>query len=52
MLSSIEQHDKWIAACIVKADKEGSKALDATPEAQEEWAVKVQSFPDQTIFGG
>ncbi len=52
MINGIEQHCEWITSAILKMEKEGIKAIDATKEAQDAWVEKVNSFGDTTIFGG
>lgn len=51
MLNGIEQHDEYVRNVIVKADKEGIRSIDATPEGQAEWQDRVSSYGESTIFG-
>lgn len=51
MLNGTEQHSEYVRNVIMKADQEGIKSIDATPEAQADWQDKVSSYGESTIFG-
>jgi cyclohexanone monooxygenase len=41
MVTSIEQHINWIAACIAHVKQSGSSAIEATRNAEEKWVSHV-----------
>lgn len=52
MLPSIEQHVNWIADCIAHLDAQGAAAIEALPDAQEEWVLHVNAVAGATLLLG
>lgn len=50
MVVSIEQHVEWIAACLGRMKDQGSKTIEPTPEAQEQWVTHVNEVANMTLF--
>ena len=50
MLPSIEHHVEWIADCVAWIEQHGGGALEATPEAQEEWVAHVNEVGDTSLY--
>jgi len=49
MIVAIEQHVEWIADCIGYLDDRGSRSIEATDQATEEWVAHAQSLAEGTI---
>jgi len=47
---SIEQHVDWITDCIDNMRKNGQTAIEATPEAQEQWVKHVNEVVGATLM--
>jgi cyclohexanone monooxygenase len=50
MLVAIEQHVDWIAACIAYLREHDVAAIDATPDAEDEWVDHVNQLAAYTLF--
>jgi cyclohexanone monooxygenase len=50
VIIAIEQHVDWIAGCIDYADAHGVKAVEATPDAQENWVQHVNDVAKYTLY--
>jgi cyclohexanone monooxygenase len=50
MIVSIEQHVDWIAECLVYSRDKGYSAIEATPEAEEQWVAHVNEVANATLF--
>ena len=50
MLPSIEQHVDWIADCMAWMRNRGHAAIEATPEAENEWVAHVGEVAGATLY--
>jgi cation diffusion facilitator CzcD-associated flavoprotein CzcO len=50
MAVSIEQHVEWISECIGYLRENGCAAIEATPEAEDEWVRHVAEVGSLTLF--
>ncbi len=50
MIVSIEQHVDWIADCLATMRTEGFGAIEATPDAEQDWVAHVNAVADQTLY--
>ncbi|MCE2558535.1 MAG: cyclohexanone monooxygenase, partial [Acidobacteria bacterium] len=50
MLPSIEQHVDWIADCMEYMRERGHGAIEATPEAEDEWVAHVGEVASHTLY--
>ena len=50
MLPSIEQHVDWIADCVAWMRDRGHAAIEATPEAENEWVAHVGEVAGATLY--
>ncbi|WP_433306893.1 flavin-containing monooxygenase [Actinoplanes sp. CA-030573] len=50
MIVSIEQHVEWVAGAIAHLDREGLRAIEATPEAQDAWVAHVNELAGYTLY--
>ena len=50
MVTSIEQHVDWIAACLDYMQKEGHATIEATIAAEQEWVTHVNEIADETLY--
>lgn len=50
MVLSIEQHVDWIADLLAAARERRADEIEATPSAQEAWALHVREVGEQTLF--
>ena len=50
MLPSIEQHVNWIADCVAWMRDRGHAAIEATPEAENEWVAHVGEVAGATLY--
>jgi cyclohexanone monooxygenase len=50
MVTSIEQHINWIAACIAHVKQTGHSAIEATPQAEEKWVSHVNEVASKTMM--
>ena len=50
MLPSIEQHVDWIADCMAWMRDRGHAAIEATPEAENEWVAHVGEVAGATLY--
>ncbi|MDE2689880.1 MAG: NAD(P)/FAD-dependent oxidoreductase [Acidobacteriota bacterium] len=50
MLPSIEQHVDWIADCVAWMRDRGHAAIEATPEAEDEWVAHVGEVAAATLY--
>jgi cyclohexanone monooxygenase len=50
MVTSIEQHINWIAACIAHVKQSGSSAIEATRNAEEKWVSHVNEEANKTMM--
>ncbi len=50
MLPSIEQHVDWIADCMAYMRDRGHAAIEATPEAEDEWVAHVGEVASHTLY--
>ncbi len=50
MLPSIEQHVDWIADCMAWMRDRGHAAIEATPEAEDEWVAHVGEVAGATLY--
>ena len=47
---AIEQHVEWIAQCIERMREEGRTAIEATPQAQDQWVAHVNEIVGMTLM--
>jgi cyclohexanone monooxygenase len=45
-----EQHVDWIADCLGYLREHGISAIEATPEAEQEWGEHVQEVANRTLY--
>jgi len=50
MLPSIEQHVDWIADCMAWMRNRGHAAIEATPEAENDWVAHVGEVAGATLY--
>ncbi|SFN42667.1 cyclohexanone monooxygenase [Pseudonocardia ammonioxydans] len=50
MIVSIEQHVDWITDCIVALGERGATTIEATAEAEDEWAAHVEEVGNMTLY--
>jgi cyclohexanone monooxygenase len=50
MVTSIEQHINWIAACIAHVKQSGGSAIEANPSAEEKWVSHVNEVASKTLM--
>ena len=50
MITSIEQHVEWIAACLAYLRAHDRGTIEATAEAEEEWVAHVNAVGDTTLY--
>ncbi|HKY76063.1 MAG TPA: NAD(P)/FAD-dependent oxidoreductase [Acidimicrobiia bacterium] len=50
MVTSIEHHVEWIGDCLDHLRAEGYDAIEASPEAAEEWGAYVNAVAGTTLF--
>jgi cyclohexanone monooxygenase len=50
MIAAIEQHVDWIARAIETMRGKGETRIEATTEAQDDWAEEVRRVADGTLF--
>jgi cyclohexanone monooxygenase len=50
MMVSIEQHVDWITDCIAFLRERGAGAIDATREAEDDWAAHVELVGNATVY--
>jgi cyclohexanone monooxygenase len=50
MIVSIEQHVDWIAECLTSMVSQGHRAIEATPEAEEQWVAHVNEVGHMTLY--
>jgi cation diffusion facilitator CzcD-associated flavoprotein CzcO len=50
MVVAIEQHVDWISDCIAYMRERGLTEIDATDEAEREWATHVKDVGDSTLY--
>lgn len=50
MIVSIEQHVDWMSDCIAHMEKSGYEAIEAEPDAQEEWIAHSTEVAYQTLY--
>lgn len=50
MVVSIEQHVEWITDCIVELRERGIATIEATTEAEDEWAAHVEEVGNMTLY--
>jgi len=50
MIAAIEQHVDWIARAIGQMRGNGQTRIEATTDAQDEWAEEVRRVADGTLF--
>lgn len=50
MIVSIEQHVEWITDCIVALRERGLDTIEATIEAEDDWAAHVEEVGNMTLF--
>jgi len=46
----IEQQGEWIAACLQYMQEHGRTRIEATAEAEEQWAATIKEIADMTLF--
>ena len=47
---SIEQHVEWITGCIDNMRKTGKTAIEAKPQAQDQWVAHVDEIVGETLM--
>ncbi len=47
---AIEQHVDWIAECLVHLREENMATIEATSDAQQDWARQVSEAAEQTLY--
>jgi cyclohexanone monooxygenase len=50
MVTAIEQHVEFIAACLADMRQRGVHTIEATPEAEQAWVAHVNAIADATIY--
>ena len=50
MVSAIEQHVDWIAACIAHIDASGCTRIDADPAAEEAWNAEADALAEKSLY--
>src|SRR5258705_11769086 len=50
MVTSIEQHINWIAACIGHVKQSGSSAIEATRNAEKKWVSHDNAEANKTMM--
>jgi cyclohexanone monooxygenase len=50
MMVSIEQHVDWITDCIEHLRRHGLGAIEATPEAQQDWVQHTNEVAAETLY--
>ena len=50
MMVSIEQHVEWVSDCIAYLHERGIRAIEATPEAEDEWVAHANEVADATLY--
>lgn len=50
MVTSIEQHVEWVAACVSHMQSAGHSTIEATVEAQEKWTEHVAELASKTLY--
>jgi cyclohexanone monooxygenase len=50
MVPSIEQHARWIAACIAHLRENGIDAIEVSREAEDAWVEHVNEVAAQTVY--
>jgi cyclohexanone monooxygenase len=50
MLVAIEQHVNWIGDCIEHVRGQGHRAIEALPEAEDEWVAHVNAVAEGTMY--
>lgn len=50
MVTSIEQHVEWVAACLQRLREQGCRSIEATADAEESWVDHVNEVADTTLF--
>lgn len=50
MVTSIEQHVQWTAACVDHLRRNGYRSIEATEQAQHDWVEHVRELAAETLF--
>lgn len=50
MVTSIEQHVEWVAACVSHMQAAGHSTIEATLEAQDKWTEHVAELASKTLY--
>jgi cyclohexanone monooxygenase len=50
MVTSIEQHVDWIAACLTRMKERGERMVEAEEVAQDEWVAHANQLADNTLL--
>lgn len=50
MMVSIEQHVDWVSDCIGWMQAQGLQTIEATAEAEDEWAAHNEAMANMTLF--
>ncbi len=50
MMVSIEQHVEWVSDCIEYLEERQISAIEAQPDAQDEWVEHVNEVGDTTLY--
>ena len=50
MIVSIEQHVDWIAECLTYMVSQGHRAIEARPEAEDQWVAHVNEVGHMTLY--
>ncbi|MEP4649617.1 MAG: NAD(P)/FAD-dependent oxidoreductase, partial [Ilumatobacter sp.] len=50
MITAVEQHVEWIAACVDWLRDRGHAAIEATQEATDDWVLHVNALADATLY--
>src|SRR5581483_1989316 len=50
MVLAAEHHVDWIADCVADLRRAGAMAIEASPEAQDEWVRRSDELAERTLF--
>lgn len=50
MIVSIEQHVDFVSQCLFSLDEQGADRIEAQPEAEDEWVLKVNEVASKTLL--
>ena len=50
MIVSIEQHVEFVSECLLSLDGQGADRIEAQPDAEDEWVLKVNEVASRTLL--